>query len=173
MSQIIPDDKNWTFVLDSVCQECNYDVRSITPDDVVSQLEDYVERFVPLLSSPQARTRTDPARWSDQEYIVHVAQMLLVMEQRLVLMLENTEPTFPNWDQDQAAEEGDYNQFSAEEAEAMLRAAAEAYGAKLASIDLVDYSRRGLRSNGSAFTVETLNQYAWHDLVHHLWDLTQ
>ncbi len=173
MSQIIPDDKNWTFVLESVCPECNYDVRGITPGDVVAQLSDYVERYVPLLVGEQARTRTNPARWSDQEYVVHVAEMLVVMDQRLDLMLQNTDPTFPNWDQDQAAEAGSYNDLDAQEAESKLRTAAASYTAKLASIDPADYSRRGLRSNGAAFTVETLTQYAWHDVVHHLWDLTK
>jgi hypothetical protein len=31
--------------------------------------------------------------------------------------------------------------------------------------------RRGLRSNGSEFTVRTLGQYFLHDLLHHLHDV--
>jgi hypothetical protein len=33
------------------------------------------------------------------------------------------------------------------------------------------WDRRGLRSNGSQFTVLTLGQYFLHDLAHHLVDV--
>jgi adenosylmethionine-8-amino-7-oxononanoate aminotransferase len=33
------------------------------------------------------------------------------------------------------------------------------------------WQRRGLRSDGSAFTVATLAQYLMHDPVHHVWDV--
>jgi len=171
MSEIVPDQKNWTFVLESVCPQCRYDVRAVTPADVIGQLPDGVERYVAALSRPQARVRTSPARWSDQEYAAHVAQMLEIMNGRLDLMLQHDDPTFPNWDQDQAAAEGNYNALEPGDVVTRLRDAATKYAQKLGSIDEASYSRRGLRSNGSAFTVESLNQYAWHDFVHHLWDL--
>ncbi|UUX59629.1 DinB family protein [Glutamicibacter halophytocola] len=171
MSEIVPDQKNWTFVLDSVCPQCRYDVRTVAPADVIANLPDGLERYIAVLSRPQARLRTSPSRWSDQEYVAHVAHMLVIMDGRLDLMLEHDEPVFPNWDQDQAAEEGNYNALEPEEVAAWLRSAASKYAEKLRSIDEASYSRRGLRSNGSAFTVESLNQYAWHDFVHHLWDL--
>lgn len=171
MSEIVPDQKNWTFVLDEVCSECGYDVRSISPRDVIEQLPDGVERYLQALARPQARLRTIPTRWSDQEYVTHVAHMLVIMTERLDLMLSQEQPTFPNWDQDQAAEEGHYNSLAPQEVASQLRQAGAAYAEKLANIPESSYVRRGLRSNGSAFTVESLNQYAWHDFMHHLWDL--
>lgn len=171
MSQIVPDIKDWTVVLDTVCEQCGYDVRGIAPKDAIAQLPGYVERYIEVLSRPDAATRTNPARWSDQEYVAHVAEMLQVMTGRFTLMLEHEAPTFPNWDQDHAADEGNYNARSASEVAELLRKNAAGYAAKLESLDPAQHSRRGLRSNGAAFTVETLNQYAWHDLVHHLWDL--
>lgn len=171
MSGIVPDQKNWTFVLDSLCPECEYDVRSVSLRDVIEQLSHGVERYVKVLDRPQARVRTNPARWSDQEYVTHVAHMLVIMNQRLDLMLTKDEPTFPNWDQDLAAEQGNYNALEPMDVISQLREAAKNYANKLDAIPASSYSRRGLRSNGSAFTVQTLNQYAWHDFVHHLWDL--
>ncbi|TAP25960.1 MULTISPECIES: DinB family protein [Micrococcaceae] len=171
MSEIVPDQKNWTFVLDSVCPECQVDVREVTPKDVIERLPSGVQRYVTALHNPAARVRKNPARWSDQEYVTHVAHMLVIMTQRLDLMLGQDEPTFPNWDQDQAANEGNYNALTAGDVTAQLETAASNYAEKLGSIGAESYSRRGLRSNGSAFTVESLNQYAWHDFVHHLWDL--
>ncbi|MGO2052522.1 methyltransferase type 12 [Arthrobacter sp. MYb211] len=171
MTEIIPDDKNWTFVLESVCTECHHDVRNVSPADVIEQLPQLVDRYLLALRRPQAQERTSPTRWSDQEYVLHVAEMLVTMTRRLELMTTQDDPTFPSWDQDQAAEKGNYNQLEVDEAAARLRAAASLYSNKLARIDSSDYGRKGLRSNGAAFTVATLNQYAWHDVLHHIWDL--
>ena len=33
-------------------------------------------------------------------------------------------------------------------------------------------SRRGIRSNGSEFTVATIAIYHLHDIVHHAWDVS-
>lgn len=171
MSQIVPDGKDWTFVLREVCSECGQDMRGLSPQDAVEQLPGVVERYAAVLDRPEARTRNNPARWSDQEYVVHVAEMLEVMSGRLDLMLEQSDPGFPNWDQDEAADRGGYNDLEPAQAAQMLRAAADSYAAKLSGITPEKYSRRGIRSNGSSFTVKTLNRYAWHDVVHHLWDL--
>ncbi|WP_404289405.1 DinB family protein [Glutamicibacter arilaitensis] len=171
MTEIIPDDKNWTFVLESVCTECHHDVRQVSPAAVIEQLPQLVDRYLLALHRPQARERTSPTRWSDQEYVVHVADMLVTMTRRLELMSTKEDPTFPNWDQDQAAEKANYNALEVDEAAARLRAAASLYSNRLARISSTDYGRKGLRSNGAAFTVTTLNQYAWHDVLHHVWDL--
>ncbi len=34
------------------------------------------------------------------------------------------------------------------------------------------WSRRGLRSNGSEFTIATIALYHLHDIVHQAWDVT-
>ncbi|MFC9935404.1 DinB family protein [Glutamicibacter sp. NPDC127525] len=171
MSQIVPDGKDWTVVLDTVCAQCAVDVRGISPGDAMAQLPVCVDRYIEVLARPDAQTHTNPARWSDQEYVAHVAEMLQVMTGRLDLMLEHDDPEFPNWDQDRAADEGNYNSLPAGQVAELLRESAARYAAKLSSIGPAQYSRRGLRSNGAAFTIETLNQYAWHDVMHHLWDL--
>lgn len=171
MSLIVPDGKDWTVVLRETCAECGVDVRGMGVQETVAQLPQVVKRYQAVLERPAAATRRSATRWSDQEYVVHVAEMLEVMDGRLDLMLEQTDPGFPNWDQDAAAEQGNYNTLRLEQASQKLREAAEAYAAKLESISPEKYSRKGIRSNGAAFTVETLNQYAWHDVVHHLWDL--
>ncbi|MGF9662929.1 hypothetical protein AAIH25_13785 [Arthrobacter crystallopoietes] len=40
-----------------------------------------------------------------------------------------------------------------------------------AAVPREQWDRRGLRSNGSAFTVRTLGAYFAHDVVHHLHDV--
>ena len=69
MSQIVPDGKDWTIVLDTVCEQCGYDVRGISPGDAIEQLPGHVERYISVLSRPDAAIRTNPARWSEQEYV--------------------------------------------------------------------------------------------------------
>jgi len=171
MSEIVPDDKDWTVVLREICSECAHDVRGVTPEDIVAELPSKVDRYLLVLHREHARERTDPKRWSEQEYAVHVADMLQTMVLRLNLMLSEDEPTFASWDQDEAAEQGKYNELDTEEAAQRLRGAAAVFSNRLEGISPHDYHRKGLRSNGAAFTVTTLAQYAWHDVLHHLWDL--
>lgn len=171
MTEIIPDEKNWTFVLETICTECHHDVRNVSPQQVLDQLPEFIVRYLLALHRAEAQVRTDPARWSDQEYVLHVADMLVTMTARLELMTKETEPTFPDWDQDLAADKGNYNDVDTAVAATRLRTSASLYSQKLAGIATSDYQRKGLRSNGASFTVATLNQYAWHDILHHMWDL--
>lgn len=171
MSEIIPDNKDWTIVLSEPCQECGQDVRGLTPEVITARFTQQIQDFFPVLERPTSRERQDPTRWSDQEYVVHVAQMLQVMVQRLNLMLSQDAPTFPNWDQDQAAVLGQYHLLEPAEAAGLLRAAAAEFTTRLQGISPRDYERQGLRSNGAAFTIITLTQYAWHDVLHHAWDV--
>ena len=52
-----------------------------------------------------------------------------------------------------------------------LRDAASDAVAELRSVRTDELGRRGRRSDGAAFTVETLGQYYAHDMAHHLWDV--
>lgn len=160
MAGIIPDQKDWTFVLKERCAECGQDVRAVTCEDIVEELPERVQRLQAVLDRAGARQRPSPQRWSDQEYVAHVAQMLQVMVQRFNLMLCEDDPTFPNWDQDQAAEQGDYNGLDTAQASHALQEAASRFSTRLDGISPQDYHRRGLRSNGAAFTITSLAQYA-------------
>ena len=86
-------------------------------------------------------------------------------------MLDEDEPQFANWDQDETAAVDRYDlqdpTVVAVELEASLGGLAAAYDAVLAD----QWTRKGFRSNGSIFTVESLGRYMAHDLVHHVWDI--
>lgn len=166
-----PDEKDWTIVLFEPCQECRQDVRKVGLEEIVAQLPQQVDLLLSVLERSTARERLDPARWSDQEYVVHVAQMLEVMVQRLNLMLREDSPTFPDWDQDKAAETGNFNSLKPGQAATQLRQAASDFTARLNGISPHDEQREGLRSNGAEFTIKSLAQYAWHDVLHHVWDV--
>lgn len=50
-------------------------------------------------------------------------------------------------------------------------AEAEQTAAAFAAVEDSQLDRRGLRSDGSAFTVDTLARYFLHDALHHVWDV--
>jgi hypothetical protein len=90
---------------------------------------------------------------------------------RVHLMLDEDDPTFANWDQDETAVTERYDlQDPLVVAEALVVAAA-------ALSDLYDtvtphqWTRSGTRSDGSRFTVETFGRYFVHDPMHHIADV--
>lgn len=128
-------------------------------------------RWQTALSRANVEERPDPATWSVVEYGAHIRDVFEVFTERLELMLREDNPTFPNWDQDQAAIDRNYSSLLPEEVAAELVQngldAAAAFGAVSEEL----WNRRGLRSNGAAFTVVTLTGYFLHDVVHHLHDV--
>lgn len=166
-----PDSKDWTWVLDSVCDECGQDVRDLDPGTIAGLVRDSVPRFAVALRQPDAGTRPAPQVWSPLEYCAHVGDMYEVMNRRLELILGQDEPTFPNWDQDEAAVRNNYAAFSPGLVAERLLATAEAFAVTLDSMGGAQLERTGFRSNGSVFTAATLASYAWHDAAHHLHDI--
>jgi hypothetical protein len=91
---------------------------------------------------------------------------------RLHLMLTETDPLFPDWDQDRTAIEDRY----AEQDPARVATELAEDGAVLAdcftAVTGDDWHRTGTRSDGARFTVATFARYFVHDPIHHLYDVT-
>lgn len=166
--QPTPDTKDWTVVLTEVCGECGIDVRALNPGQVAALLRESVPHFTAALAAPDAPVRKDPRVWSAHEYCAHVGEMLLVMNARLALILETDAPTFPDWDQDEAAVRGAYAQIPVAEVARRLEESVALFAAALDSLVDEQVPRMGTRSNGAVFSTATLAQYAWHDAAHHL-----
>ncbi len=65
--QPTPDSKDWTWVLDSVCDECGQDVRGLDPRLIAGLVRDSVPRFAAALRSRMpapGRPRRCGARWN-------------------------------------------------------------------------------------------------------------
>jgi hypothetical protein len=69
---ITPDTKDWTWVLDRVCPECGFDVRSFPREEVASLIRDNAARWEGLLADSNVRQRPSDDRWSGLEYACHV-----------------------------------------------------------------------------------------------------
>lgn len=171
MSQIVPDTKDWTWVLDRPCPDCGLDAREITPTTVGPAVRAAIPRYVAALASDDVTARPDPATWSVLEYAAHVRDVFGVFEERLALILTQDSPTFPNWDQDAAAVAGRYDAQDPQAVGGDLTAAGLRTASAFDAVEPGQWDRAGLRSNGSAFTVHTLGQYFVHDVVHHLHDI--
>lgn len=168
---IEPDGKDWTWVLNEPCPECGFVADDVDPAVVGAVVGTHVERWTRVLARPDVAVRPQPDRWSDLEYACHVRDVCTVFAGRIDQMLVEDPAHFANWDQDAAALERDYAHADPTEVAAELASEARRLTDSLAHVGEGDWQRRGLRSNGSAFTTATLAQYLLHDLEHHLVDV--
>ncbi|MCW2812096.1 MAG: hypothetical protein JWP61_2554 [Friedmanniella sp.] len=170
---VVPDDKDWTWTLERPCPDCGLAAGEVPLAAIGPRLFVAAEEWAQILrSSPAVERRPEPGVWSPLEYGAHVRDVFEVFEGRLRALLEQDEPTFPNWDQDETAVRERYAEQDPEVVADQLEAAAQRTLALVGSVRAGQEDRRGLRSDGSAFTVTTLLQYFLHDVVHHLWDVT-
>lgn len=168
---IIADNKDWTWVLSTPCPECGFNAQEVTPASVATTIPALLPRWQAALKGPNVEERPNPGTWSVLEYSAHVRDVFEVFTTRLELMLSQDNPSFANWDQDQAAVEGGYSQLDPDAVQADLVQNGLDAAAAFAAVPLEAWQRRGLRSNGSVFTVVSLSGYFLHDVIHHLHDI--
>ncbi|MDQ0869627.1 hypothetical protein QFZ70_002100 [Arthrobacter sp. V1I9] len=168
---IVPDEKDWTWVLTRPCPECSFDASTVTPSTVPGTIDSMLPRWRAVLRRPNAAERPDDHTWSALEYACHVRDVFSLFDQRLNLMLHSDDARFDNWDQDQTAVDKDYANADTAVVSAELTAEGKQAAESFAAVREAEWGRKGLRSNGSEFTVLTLSQYFLHDVIHHLHDV--
>ena len=169
---IEPDTKDWTWVLERACPECGFDARAVRPTEVKNRVYANASAWQRVLEQPDATARPSASVWSPLEYACHVRDVHRVFGERLALMLDQDDPLFANWDQDEAAAAGRYDAQDPATVAAELAEAADAVSAAYARVEDDQWERPGRRSNGSVFTVDTLARYHLHDVEHHLHDVS-
>jgi hypothetical protein len=171
---IVPDQKGWTWVLERPCPECGLDAGSLEPSRIADVLRSNAMAWSDLLDADpeQLRSRPRPSKWSTLEYACHVRDVYRVFDERLVLMLEQDDPRYPNWDQDATAVEADYRHQDPAQVAGELLAAADRLADRFDDVRGESWQRTGTRSDGARFTVESFARYFIHDPVHHIWDVT-
>lgn len=172
-SPIEPDTKDWTWVLERPCPECGFDAASVD----VTRTGDAVRAMLPAwgeeLAKPDASLRPSADRWSPMEYACHVRDVFSIFEARLALMLDQDDPEFPNWDQDQTAINDDYANQTAAVVAAELDQAGRQVAVAFDAVADDQWERTARRSDGATFTVDTFARYFLHDPTHHLWDVSE
>ena len=168
---IEPDTKNWTWVLDGVCPECGLDASILTGREVPGMIRDSVARWQVVLVRPDVRVRPHATVWSPLEYACHARDVFRVFAERLALMLGSDDPLFPSWDQEETAVAKRYWTADPTRVVAELTADGMALAQAFEQVPNGAWSRRGRRSDGARFTVDSIARYFVHDLVHHLYDV--
>lgn len=168
---IEPDTKDWTWVLSRPCPECGFDAMSVHHSEVAARIRDDAADWVRRLAGPGVRTRPQPTVWSALEYGCHVRDVHRIFNHRVRLMLAEDEPQFPNWNQDDTATADDYASQDPATVATELFDAANIVADTYANVPGQAWTRRGLRSNGSAFSIATIAIYHLHDVVHHAHDV--
>lgn len=168
---ITPDTKNWTWVLERTCDECGFDAQAFPRERVGALVRENAAVWADLLQRPEVAARTREDRWSPLEYACHVRDVLRIYDMRLTRMLAEDGPQYANWDQDQTATDDLYAEQDPARVVAEIAEIAPVLADRFDSVDGVQWSRTGYRSDGATFTVESFARYFIHDLVHHLWDV--
>jgi hypothetical protein len=169
---IVPDAKDWTWVLRRPCPECGFDTSSFAREEVTALILANAAAWPAWLAAPGAAQRPRPDKWSALEYGCHVRDVHRLYTYRLGLMLTEDDPLFPNWDQDETALADHYDAQDPAAVATELAEAAETIASRFATVAGDQWSRPGRRSDGASFTVETFARYFVHDPVHHLYDVT-
>jgi hypothetical protein len=170
---IEPDTKDWTWVLSRPCPECGFDPASVHHSEVPDRIRGDAADWVARLNEAGATERRSPTVWSTLEYGCHVRDVHRIFNHRVQLMLTQDEPQFPNWDQDQTAVADDYGSQDPAAVATELYEAAITVADTYANVPADAWRRRGLRSNGSEFTIATISVYHLHDVVHHAYDVSR
>lgn len=170
---IVPDDKDWTWVVLRPCPECGFDASTLPATEVAAGIRDNVARWRALVDHLQVAVRPSDDRWSALEYACHVRDVYRLYHQRLARMLDEDDPLFENWDQDATAVEQAYNEQDPAAVVTDLEAAGEQLADRFDAVAGDQWNRPGRRSDGATFTVDTFSRYLLHDPVHHVRDVQQ
>jgi hypothetical protein len=169
---IVPDDKDWTWVLDRGCPECGFDASSCPADTVPSLLRANAQSWQRLWEDGVIRPgRPTGSTWSSLEYACHVRDVFERFAHRIELMLTEDDPLYPNWDQDASAIAERYEEQDPGLVIDSLVARAEMLARRLEGLSVDAWERRGRRGDGASFTVDSISRYMVHDPIHHVWDV--
>ncbi|MCX4753002.1 DinB family protein [Kitasatospora purpeofusca] len=171
---IVPDAKDWTWVLEQPCADCGLDAGAVVREDVAGMVRANAAGWTAVLGGDleTLRRRPRPEIWSDLEYACHVRDVFRLFRVRLDLTLDQDDPLFANWDQDATAVAERYGEQRPAVVAVELAEAAEALAAAFEGVAGARWARTGNRSDGARFTVESFARYLIHDPVHHLYDVT-
>jgi hypothetical protein len=168
---IVPDDKDWTWVLTRVCPECGFDTADVERDDLARRIALTTAAWREVLQRPDVRERPGDSTWSPLEYACHVRDVHRVYAGRVGRMLGEDDPHYESWDQDATATKDRYREQDPRTVADELAAAGDELGRIFAGVRDDGWQRTGRRSDGASFTVDSIGRYYLHDIEHHLWDV--
>jgi hypothetical protein len=147
---IVPDTRDWTWVLERPCPECGLDAQGFARDAISGMTSRNARQWQEVLAGPgDMARRPSPGTWPALGYACHVRDVLRLYDERLVLMLTTGGPRYPDWDQDATAVAGRYAEQNPARVAADLRDAAGVIAARFGEVSGDQWQRTGLRSDGA------------------------
>ncbi|MEJ7651439.1 MAG: DinB family protein [Nakamurella sp.] len=169
--EIQSDDKDWTWVLTQPCPDCGFDPAAQPAERLGELLRGAIPRWKAVLHRADAHARPAAEVWSPLEYGCHVVDVCVLFDERLRAMIARDGAEFSNWDQDETALAARYGEQDPSATAVRFAEAADTLADRFDAVQGELWEHRGVRSNGSEFTVRTFAQYFWHDIRHHLADV--
>lgn len=170
-----PDAKDWTWVLDERCEECDLDLSAVERRELGPLFRSNAATWRTLLARDGLVAKRPiidgETRWSALEYGAHVRDVYELFRERVTVMLKKDNPTFSNWDQDVVAIDKKYGEQDANKVAYDLAVNAGRLADVYERIHADEWGREGTRSDGKTFTVESIGLYALHDVTHHVVDV--
>lgn len=164
------------------CDECGFDARTTTEDELVITIASFARRFRPPLTrflpgedgAALVRHRPAPDVWSALEYVAHTRDVLAFYRERVERVLSEDRPTFARvaavTPPDRVAR---YHDEDAAAVADGLAVEAAALADLLEGLTPEQWQRVGLSSDGRGDErpVRQLAERATHDAHHHLLDV--
>jgi hypothetical protein len=169
---IVPDEKDWTWVLERPCPDCGFSTADVDRDALAGRIAATSSAWASILAGSDVRQRPDDETWSPLEYACHVRDVHRVYTGRVSRMLAEDDPHYDNWDQDVTAVEDRYDEQDPAAVAVEVAAAGDVIGQLFADVTGDQWDRTGKRSDGATFTVDSISRYYLHDIEHHIWDVT-
>jgi hypothetical protein len=166
----------WARAQSERCPQCGEDAASIEYELLGPALLQSAEAWRGfLLDADPAYLRKIPAPgiFSPIQYGAHVRDIQRVYGDRILLMLQEDDPVFPQFNPDEAAWDA-FNAMAVETLASEIGQEAQRLAGILDGLQPDDWSRTMVRDGGSdgvyRFTVAGLARYAVHESRHHLLD---
>lgn len=166
----------WARAQTDRCPQCGYHPAALERSALGPQLmESASEWRTFLVEADDASLRVIPAPgiFSPVQYGAHVRDIMRVYGDRILIMLEEDEPVFAQFNPDESAWDG-YNRLDPEELAGDIEIQAGRLSSILNGLQPDQWSLTMVRDGGSdgvyTFTVAGLASYAVHEAHHHLLD---
>jgi hypothetical protein len=166
----------WARAQTERCPQCGHHPAAMERDALGPALTEQAESWRTfLLEADDVSLRSNPAPgvFSPIQYAAHVRDIQRVYGDRILLMLQDDNPVFPQFNPDEDAWNG-YNEMDRADLADDLDAQARRLAGILDDLEPADWSRTMTRDGGTdgvfQFTVAGLASYAVHESHHHLLD---
>jgi hypothetical protein len=166
----------WARAQTDRCPQCGHHPAVLERDVLGTQLMESADSWRSFLTEADdssLRTVPAPGIFSPMQYGAHVRDILRVYGDRILIMLEEDDPVFPQFNPDEDVWDS-YNRLGREELAEDLEAQAQRLATIFDELEPEQWSLTMIRDGGTdgvyKFTVAGLASYAVHEAHHHLLD---